>query len=853
MAEKKVGLRGVFETTQFERGVQIYTQNVKLVNQGAKDAEQQSSKSSRAMSDAWEKSFASIAKKAVAVVASFLAVQKASQFMKQTTLLAARVETLGVALETVGKNAGYSKSEIAGFEKAVKAQGITTQASRQILLTMAQAQIDWAHATDLARIAQDAAVIADTNSSDAAQRLTFIIQTGNVRMARTLGLQVSFQKGYERMAAQLDKTTDELTEQERVQARVNVVLEAGTLIAGTYTAAMQTAGKLMNSLNRLFEETQLAIGQVNLGGFAIGIDEITRLVKDLLKWMEENEEQLDDLGLAVEQLVGVMVTFADLDLPVEQLTDFIDKLTTLASMLAVGIETVKDFRTENTLLSQSLNNTLTVLGALNKFAAWPLTVMDAVIDKFTELRKADEDLFKTQEQLRKEREAAIDAIVEKEGERRRAYVDGLEAMKERAAAEAAAEAERLAELAEMREKAAEQLQTYLDRITDMQRAHDRRLLDMAGDQAVRQERARAKYGQSIGKEIAKGRKNLEKLEAEYQKRRVKAIAAYTKRVVEAEKDLARDVAKAQADFARREAQTRQNYELGRVQSERRYQFERARLVAEGDTLAIEQLDERHKLEQEEARENERLRQRQAKETQAVLVKAMREAGREQAVALAEALAEQLEELKEESREEADEQQQANAERLQEMADSFAEQQRMADEDYQRSIEKANLNYGRQQEELGRNLAKQEELQELGAGQVERLLGQYYGEGGISDRIMKGWHERENARILITAAMLEGMAMGLSAPELGALHAAGGAVGLQMGGILEGPAMAYVEPGIREAFVPLTGPGAGGAFTMEFLNALQVAGLGAAGPAETGTFLKEFTRELTRTIRTRRRS
>jgi len=150
MALERVGLEAVFLTGEFQRGVTIYQQNIKVVNNATKEAADEAEKRSKDMASAWEKGFTKIAKKAAVAVASFLAVQKAVGFMKEATVLAARVETLGVSLETVGQNAGYSEEQIAAFEEGVKAQGITTQAARQSLLMMAQAQIDWTHSAQLA-------------------------------------------------------------------------------------------------------------------------------------------------------------------------------------------------------------------------------------------------------------------------------------------------------------------------------------------------------------------------------------------------------------------------------------------------------------------------------------------------------------------------------------------------------------------------------------------------------------------------------------------------------------------------------------------------------------------------------
>ena len=190
--------------------------------------------------------------------------KKSFEFIKESTLLAARVETLAVVTQTLGENAGYTAGEIRALEKAIQDQGITTQASRQALAQMMQANLDLADATDLARLAQDAAVIAGTNSSEAFQKLINVITTGNVRMARTMGLQVDFNKGYHDMAEQLGKTTDELTAQEKSLSRSKSVMAEGTQIAGAYEAAMDSVGKQLESTARHVEEFKVAVGESNI-------------------------------------------------------------------------------------------------------------------------------------------------------------------------------------------------------------------------------------------------------------------------------------------------------------------------------------------------------------------------------------------------------------------------------------------------------------------------------------------------------------------------------------------------------------------------------------------------------------
>jgi hypothetical protein len=188
----------------------------------------------------------------------------AAKVIKSAVLLAARVEVLGVVTKKLGQNVGMTVDEVRLLEKAIVDQGITLQGSRQAIAMMIQANVDLAHATDLARLAQDTAVIANLNSSEAFQQLTYVLQTGNVRMARTLGLNVQFGQAQQALAKSLGKTTQELTEQEVMQARTNAVMKAGTRISGTYEAAMETAGKQLLSMDRQIEEISRHFGNLFL-------------------------------------------------------------------------------------------------------------------------------------------------------------------------------------------------------------------------------------------------------------------------------------------------------------------------------------------------------------------------------------------------------------------------------------------------------------------------------------------------------------------------------------------------------------------------------------------------------------
>ncbi|MBB5610439.1 MULTISPECIES: hypothetical protein [unclassified Janthinobacterium] len=213
------------------------------------------------------------------LVAAYAAL-KIADYVKESALLASRYETLGVVMEVVGRNAGYTKTQMLTATQAIAAQGITMVESRESAVKLVQAHVDLKNATVLARIAQDAAVIGHLNSSDAFDRLVNGISRGNVLILRNIGINVNLQSAYRQMADELGKTTKELTENERVQARLNAVIERGSDIAGTYTASMDTAGKQITSMQRYVTDLKTQFGETFNEVLTISVMALTRSLKD---------------------------------------------------------------------------------------------------------------------------------------------------------------------------------------------------------------------------------------------------------------------------------------------------------------------------------------------------------------------------------------------------------------------------------------------------------------------------------------------------------------------------------------------------------------------------------------------
>jgi hypothetical protein len=239
--------------------------------------------------------------------------------VKDATMASARFETLGVTLERLTQNTSYSISEMKGFEEQLQKTGISMLESRQVLLMMIQANLDLGKSSELARVAQDAAIGANLNSSETLVRMTHAIAANSVEVMRTIGLEVNFELAVNRAAASMNKKVGELTEAQKIQARYNATIDAGAQVAGAYEAAFGTAGKQINSFVRYISNFQVEFGKAfnpALTAVVFGASEamkvLTETVKDPkfqsdmtkfatefsenlvngMKWMVDNKEQV---------------------------------------------------------------------------------------------------------------------------------------------------------------------------------------------------------------------------------------------------------------------------------------------------------------------------------------------------------------------------------------------------------------------------------------------------------------------------------------------------------------------------------------------------------------------------------
>lgn len=220
------------------------------------------------------------------------ALQRVASTMKTATVEAAqyasRTEQLNVVMDQLARANGLSVTAVRAQADAVKNLGITTQESRATISQMIFAQLDLTKATDLARLAQNAAKIAGISSSEALSGILNGIKTQQIEVLRTYGIQVSFEQALTRGAAKLGKTRETLTNYERANIALNEVLTKGPRIMGTYEMSLTTTAGQMQSLTRHTEEAKNALGEQ----FAPSLQRTVEFLTWMAKGVRENADEV---------------------------------------------------------------------------------------------------------------------------------------------------------------------------------------------------------------------------------------------------------------------------------------------------------------------------------------------------------------------------------------------------------------------------------------------------------------------------------------------------------------------------------------------------------------------------------
>jgi hypothetical protein len=238
-------------------------------------------------------------------------------FVKSSIWGAARTEQMTSVLNMLGAKLGYTNRQMSQFTDTIRKKGIELGIAQTTLQEFIRYQLDLEQSTNLARVAQDAAVMSNSNSSATLQRLIYGIATQNSLLLRNAGIQVMAGSAISEYAAQLNKAESSLSSSERTQAVLNAVLKEGAKIAGAYETSMKEPIKKLGSLKRIVDDIKVSIGTALYAAFKTIInDALDPFVKWISKSLAEGTRLnawITSVGQAISGAVQAMVKWVKSD------------------------------------------------------------------------------------------------------------------------------------------------------------------------------------------------------------------------------------------------------------------------------------------------------------------------------------------------------------------------------------------------------------------------------------------------------------------------------------------------------------------------------------------------------------
>lgn len=242
-------------------------------------------------------------------------------------VLAARVETLGVGLDVIAKNAEVGLGTVREKMQGLQATGITTRESIESLMQFLSQKLPIDNIEKLARAGQNVAVAYGKNSTETFNRFVYAIMTGNAEVLRLVGINKTATMMQTEFAQAVGKSVTQLADLERKQAIVEGILKASAGYTGLYEKSMESLGKRIGSLPRYLEEAKLAFEQTLIPLLATVVELTEKFWKGMQRVFVQMTQVADESGKMKDvPLISPMGNY--------QLTEFSQKLYDISTVIA---------------------------------------------------------------------------------------------------------------------------------------------------------------------------------------------------------------------------------------------------------------------------------------------------------------------------------------------------------------------------------------------------------------------------------------------------------------------------------------------------------------------------------------
>lgn len=279
---EKTGLKAVFETSEFQQGLQIYKQGLADARKGTDETASGITSAGKDAGGVLGLGISGGALAAGAALLGLLAIAKkvvqafldmvaaAKDFIVESIQLASRWQELDMVAQLMGQRVGMSSDEVHALGQEMQDAGIRADVANKAISQFVRMEMDPNMALELGKVSQNLAVVSKdgADSSETMDRLMLGIQRLSPLIIRTAGANVNLDQSFQDLKATLGITGRELTQAEKQLAAYNAVMIEGAKVAGVYEIAMDSAGKQMRSLSgREIPTLKNALGAPFQGAF----------------------------------------------------------------------------------------------------------------------------------------------------------------------------------------------------------------------------------------------------------------------------------------------------------------------------------------------------------------------------------------------------------------------------------------------------------------------------------------------------------------------------------------------------------------------------------------------------------
>lgn len=238
-------------------------------------------------------------------------VQEIQNLGNEALMAAGRLNEMNLVAEMMGAKMGKTKETVDAEILSIRGVGIEANKAADAYVQFYKNSLDLAKASELAKVAQDAAVLGGIDSSSAFDRLIYGITTQQREVLKTIGIQVNADQAYQKFAETLKVNVKTLDSDQKAQAFLNAVLSEGTKIAGAYEVAMGSATKQLRTMQgRVIPDLMAALGgpfQEAFYNVVKGENEMLTTITALVTPTNELTADMKKLGINSDNLGGKLV------------------------------------------------------------------------------------------------------------------------------------------------------------------------------------------------------------------------------------------------------------------------------------------------------------------------------------------------------------------------------------------------------------------------------------------------------------------------------------------------------------------------------------------------------------------